>query len=225
MKDALVIHHHLGLGDHIICNGLVNQISIHQKIYLICKLQYYKNIKYLYKDNKNVKVIPLTNFMTRSIKSEKKFSKLLSFFLVAKINYIGFKQEVGDYFDELFYKQAGIDFQHRYTSFYVPDDSENMVNIPKSKFRLIHQESSLGNYSLNIESNDLINVFVSKNLGRNIFSYINLIKNAVEIHCVDSAFIHLVDSYKLSNKLFFHDVRKDKYKFHFNNQWKTINYH
>ncbi len=224
MKDALVIHHHLGLGDHIICNGLVNQISIHQKIYLICKLQYYKNIKYLYKDNKNVKVIPLTNFMTRSIKSEKKFSKLLSFFLVAKINYIGFKQEVGDYFDELFYKQAGIDFQHRYTSFYVPDDSENMVNIPKSKFRLIHQESSLGHYSLNIESNDLTDVFVSKNLGRNIFSYINLIKNAVEIHCVDSAFIHLVDSYKLSNKLFFHDVRKDKYKFHFNNKWETINY-
>ena len=174
MKDALVIHHHLGLGDHIICNGLVNQMSIHQKIYLICKLQYYKNIKYLYKDNKNVKVIPLTNFMTRSIKSEKKFSKLLSFFLVAKINYIGFKQEVGDYFDELFYKQAGIDFQHRYTSFYVPDDSENMVNIPKSKFRLIHQESSLGHYSLNIESDDLTDVFVSKNLGRNIFSYINL---------------------------------------------------
>ena len=163
--------------------------------------------------------------MTRSIKSEKKFSKLLSFFLLAKINYIGFKQEIGDYFDEIFYKQAGIDFQHRYTSFYVPDDSENMISIPKSKFRLIHQESSLGNYSLNIESNDLINVFVSKNLGRNIFSYINLIKNAVEIHCVDSAFIHLVDSYKLSNKLVFHDVRKDKYKFHFNNQWKTINYH
>ena len=51
-----------------------------------------------------------------------------------------------------------------------------MVTIPKSKFRLIHQESSLGHYSLNIESNDLINVFVSKNLGRNIFSYINLIK-------------------------------------------------
>ena len=169
MKDALVIHHHLGLGDHIICNGLVNQISIHKNL-LICKLQYYRNIKYLYKDNKSVKVIPLTNFMTRSIKSEKKFSKLLSFFLVAEINYIGFKQEVGDYFDEL-YKQAGIDFQHRYTSFYVPDDSENMVTIPKSKFRLIHQESSLGHYSLNIESNDLINVFVSKSWKKYIFIY------------------------------------------------------
>ena len=46
MKNTVVIHHHLGLGDHIICNGLINQMSVSKKIYLICKLQYYKNIKY-----------------------------------------------------------------------------------------------------------------------------------------------------------------------------------
>jgi len=219
-----MIHHHLGLGDHIICNGLVNEMSRHKNIYLICKMQYYKNIRYLYRENNNVKVIPLTKVMTRSIKSEKKISKLLSFFLFTKINYIGFQQEEGDYFDELFYKQANIDFKYRYMSFYVPNDSENMINIPNSKFRLIHKESSLGNYNLNIESDDLINIFVSKELGKNIFSYIDLIKSAQEIHCVDSAFIHLVDSLKLSNSLYFHDVRKDKYKFNFNNKWKIINY-
>ena len=219
-----MIHHHLGLGDHIICNGLINEISRYKNIYLICKLQYYKNIRYLYRENNNVKVIPLTKVMTRSIKSEKKISKLLSFFLFTKINYIGFQQEEGDYFDELFYKQANIDFKYRYMSFYVPNDSENMINIPNSKFRLIHKESSLGNYDLNIKSDDLINIFVSKELGKNIFSYIDLIKSAQEIHCVDSAFIHLVDSLKLSNSLYFHDVRKDKYKFNFNNKWKIINY-
>ena len=224
MKETLMIHHHLGLGDHIICNGLVNEMSRHKNIYLICKMQYYKNIRYLYRENNNVKVIPLTKVMTRSIKSEKKISKLLSFFLFTKINYIGFQQEEGDYFDELFYKQANIDFKYRYMSFYVPNDSENMINIPNSKFRLIHKESSLGNYNLNIESDDLINIFVSKELGKNIFSYIDLIKSAQEIHCVDSAFIHLVDSLKLSNSLYFHDVRKDKYKFNFNNKWKIINY-
>ena len=224
MKETLMIHHHLGLGDHIICNGLVNEMSRHKNIYLICKMQYYKNIRYLYRENNNVKVIPLTKVMTRSIKSEKKISKLLSFFLFTKINYIGFQQEEGDYFDELFYKQANIDFKYRYMSFYVPNDSENMINIPNSKFRLIHKESSLGNYNLNIESDDLINIFVSKELGKNIFSYIDLIKSAQEIHCVDSAFIHLVDSLKLSNSLYFHDVRKDKYKFNLNNKWKIINY-
>ena len=224
MKDTIVIHHHLGLGDHIICNGLINQISLSKKVYLICKLQYYKNIKYLYQDNNNVKVIPLTKVMTRSIKSEKKFSKFVSLCLFTKIKYIGFKQEEGDYFDELFYKQANIDFKHRYISFYVPDDTENMILVPNSKFRLIHKESSLGDYDLKIKSDDLINIFVSKDLGKNIFSYIDLIKNAQEIHCVDSAFIHLADSLILSNSLYFHNVRKDKYKFNFKNKWKSINY-
>ena len=78
MKKTVVIHHHLGLGDHIICNGLINHISVSKKIYLICKLQYYKNIKYLYQDNNNVKIIPLAKFMTKSIKTEKKFSKIVS---------------------------------------------------------------------------------------------------------------------------------------------------
>ena len=224
MKKTVVIHHHLGLGDHIICNGLINQMSISKKIYLICKLQYYKNIKYLYQNNNNVKIIPLTKVMTKSIKSEKKFSKIVSLCLFTKIKYIGFKQEEGDYFDKLFYKQADIDFKHRYMSFYVPNDSENMILVPDSKFRLIHKESSLGNYDLKIESDDLINIFVTKDLGKNIFSYINLIKNAQEIHCVDSSFIHLVDSLRLSNSLYFHNVRKDKYKFNFNNKWEAVNY-
>ena len=224
MKDAVVLHHHLGLGDHIICNGLVNQLSLNKKVYLICKLQNYKNIKYLYKNNQNVLVIPLTKKMTRSIKSEKKFSKFLSLFLFTKIKYIGFQQKEGDYFDVLFYKQANIDFKHRYESFYVPNDSENMITAPNSSFRLIHKESSLGNYDLEIESDDLINIFVSKDLGRNLFSYIELIKNAHEVHCIDSSFIHLVDSLKLSNTLYFHNVRKDKYRFKFNNKWRIVNY-
>ena len=224
MKDTLMIHHHLGLGDHIICNGLVNEISRSKKIYLICKSQYYKNVKYLYQENNNVKLIPLSKIMTRSIKSEKKFSKLLSFLLFTEINYIGFEQQEGDYFDELFYKQANIDFLHRYKSFYVPQDSENMINIPESKFRLIHKESSLGEYNLDIKSDDLINIFVSKEFGKNIFSYIDLIKSAQEIHCVNSAFIHLVDSFILSSNLYFHDVRKHNNKFNLKNNWKVINY-
>ena len=99
-----------------------------------------------------------------------------------------------------------------------------MINIPDSKFRLIHKESSIGDYDLDIKSDNLINIFVSKEIGKNIFSYIDLIKRAQEIHCVDSAFIHLVDSFTLSSSLYFHDVRKDNYKFNLKNNWNIINY-
>ena len=43
---------HLGLGDHIVCNGLLNYFSeSFDKIYLPVKSRDINNINYLYKDN------------------------------------------------------------------------------------------------------------------------------------------------------------------------------
>ena len=34
-NDAFILYHHLGLGDHIICNGLTNYLSkTYKKIYM-----------------------------------------------------------------------------------------------------------------------------------------------------------------------------------------------
>ena len=222
--NKILVHHHLGLGDHIICNGLINYLSKSKKIYLICKIQYYKNINYLYSQNKNVVVVPLTKFMYKSTKSEKRFSRIYSNLLRSKILYLGFNQQKGEYFDELFYKHAAVDFSNRYDSFHVPENSVNMIEKPDVEFRLVHRESSIKNYNLKIKSDDLLTIFVTRELGKNIFSYIDLIRSATEIHCVDSAFIHLVDSFGLSSNLYFHNIRKDDYRFNFKNNWKVINY-
>ena len=219
-----IIHHHLGLGDHIICNGLINYLSKNEKIYLICKKKYFKNLKYLYSENKNVELLPLAKFMYKSTKIEKRYSSLYAYLLFTRIKYLGFEQKDGDYFDELFYKHANINFKKRYEYFHVPEDLNNMIPIPDMEYQLIHNEASIKSYELKLTSNNLKQIYVNENLGKNIFSYINLIKNAKEIHCIDSAFIHLVDSYNLNNNLFFHDVRKDKYKFNLKNNWKVIKY-
>lgn len=222
--NKILVHHHLGLGDHIICNGLINYLSRSKKIYLICKLQLYKNVNYLYSQNKNVVVVPLTKFMYKSMKSEKRFSRIYSKLLRTNILYLGFSQQKGEYFDELFYKQAAVDFSNRYESFYVPENPTNMIEIPGVKFRLVHRESSIQNYNLKIKSDDLLTIFATKELGKNMFSYIDLIRKATEIHCVDSAFIHLVDSFELNSSLYFHNIRKGDYRFNFKNNWNVINY-
>ena len=60
--NEIVLHHHLGLGDHIICNGLVNQISNNLKtIYLPVKTHYYEMIKFLYKENDKIKLFQVSN--------------------------------------------------------------------------------------------------------------------------------------------------------------------
>ena len=57
IKDSKFIlhHHHLGLGDHIICNGMINYLTNYfNKIYIPVKEKNFDNIKYLYKDKKSV---------------------------------------------------------------------------------------------------------------------------------------------------------------------------
>ena len=52
------IYHHLGLGDHIICNGLVRHIKkFEDVVYVFCKPHNTKNVEYMYRDNPNIKVL------------------------------------------------------------------------------------------------------------------------------------------------------------------------
>ena len=61
-SDEIILHHHLGLGDHITCNGLVNYLSEEFKtIYLPVKEKNFKTINYLYQDNPKIKLLKLLN--------------------------------------------------------------------------------------------------------------------------------------------------------------------
>ena len=57
-----ILHHHLGLGDNIVCNGLVNYLSTkYEKIYIPAKQNLYKSIKYMYSENDKVNVFQIEN--------------------------------------------------------------------------------------------------------------------------------------------------------------------
>ena len=60
--DSFIIHHHLGLGDSIICNGLVNYLSKkNNKVYLPVKSNLLDKINYLYSDNNDVEIFEIDN--------------------------------------------------------------------------------------------------------------------------------------------------------------------
>ena len=59
MKE-LCIHHHLGLGDHLDCNGMVRYFLKNgpfDKVHVFSKSNYYDMIEYMYRDEKNIVVI------------------------------------------------------------------------------------------------------------------------------------------------------------------------
>ena len=54
------IFHHLGLGDHIICNGIVRHYQeIYDDVTVFCKPCYSTNVKYMYRDNQKIIVLPI----------------------------------------------------------------------------------------------------------------------------------------------------------------------
>ena len=64
----IIVHHHTGLGDHFICNGLVHALTDHYDIDLICKKHYTKTIEHLYEDFPNITIIPVENEMEDCLK-------------------------------------------------------------------------------------------------------------------------------------------------------------
>jgi hypothetical protein len=55
----IVIHHHLGLGDHIDCNGMVRYFAdLYEDdvIHTFAKEQYFDMIEWMYRDEEQIKV-------------------------------------------------------------------------------------------------------------------------------------------------------------------------
>ena len=62
MKNNLYIHHHLGLGDHFACNGMVRYILKewgYNQVTVFSKDNYFSMVDFMYRDNEKIKVIKI----------------------------------------------------------------------------------------------------------------------------------------------------------------------
>ena len=223
MED-LIIYHHLGLGDHIICNGLVREIirnNCFKSYKLIVKKHNLPSIQFMYRDIKNLSLKEVNNDLEADefiLKSNKPYMK------------IGFQCTYSNVtWDEFFYKQCNIDFDKRWNSFKCERDlslEENLyktLNPTGEKYVLIHNKASDGidRIDYNTVNSSIKKIFVEKCTDI-IFDYTKLIENAEEIHCVSSSFIVFVDSLDIKNKIFYHNknARIDS-NFTLKLKWKT----
>ena len=57
-SKEFILYHHLGLGDSIVCNGMVNYLAQKNKmlIHLPSNTNNFSSLEFLYSDNPNVKV-------------------------------------------------------------------------------------------------------------------------------------------------------------------------
>lgn len=206
-SNEVIIHHHLGLGDLIICNGIINFLSNDfDKIYIPTFEKNLNHTKYLYSGNSTVEIF--------KIKDENEIYQYKP--SVEKLR-IGFEKNYGE-FNYSYYKQLNLPYSYSFDYFKLPKNKENENKLYKylmeyygvqKEFILIHRTSSQGEVNLQTRK-DIPSIFVEKqsDIFKNIFLYNKLVKDATEIHCIDSSFLHLVERIETNAELYFHPVKK-----------------
>ncbi len=228
-NKEIVLYHHLGLGDMIICNGLVNKLSNYlSKINLIVDNKFHDQAVYLYSNNQQVEIVSEkvedVNVLDQFVETYAKNKNL-------KILKVGWTDSGRPFYYD-FYKIVKLPYRYSYKYFDYPKNYElednlknhliNINNVNPNDYVLVHRDASNNTYELNIEGGNLIYIDKETDIYNNIFLYSKLIKDASEIHCINSSFVHLVDRIETSGKLIYHDVRGSIIKL--KKKWKIINY-
>ena len=218
------IYHHLGLGDHIICNGLVRKlIKQNENFGLFVKPHNRISVEFMFRDLKNLTLI---NGDDNFVKNYLNINKINNDDLLI----CGFGVMPKCSWDQVFYAQHNIDFKERWDSFKIERDIDreqslyDFLNPNDDDYVLIHNVGSDGVDRLN---NNIINpnlkkIYVEKHT-ENIFDYLMLLEKSKEVHCVESSFHVLVDSLNLNTSLFFHTLTNGRgFEHKIKDKWNIV---
>lgn len=191
---------HLGLGDAIIMAPYIAILSTHEEVVIPAYEHNLESVKSFFVNHPNVKIIPNDTDVEWDISLG---------------SYGDLKQNKGENFIDWFYRGLGKSREH-----YLPHcpllEASKKVEQPSvpSDYIFVHDDVSRGFEITKIDTD--LDIIKSVKDG-SILRYANLIKNAKDIHVIDSAFFHLCEVLPTTGKLFYHQYARpystDNYKF------------
>lgn len=207
----------LGLGDAIICNGLVRELlKRHPAITLPALDRCGASVAHMFSDLPGVKVISQDELWRVRI-SKPGWADDEHTLNISNTRMGGH----AGIFDRQFYEFAGVPFDCRWSSFYAPSRG-NAVNV-EGRFILESSDTSVGNLTLDYQAPAGSAVVKVAESGTPIITdWIPAIAEAEEIHCVDSAFLHLVESVPTRGKLFFHGYARGGHNISLRKPWTVL---
>lgn len=199
--SKLFIDWHLGLGDAIICNGMVRHFAKHyNEVLLPTYMHNLSNVSQMFSDLANVKIEPaieLADFGYQS--SEYQYLKLGD----RGKNFRSYSN-----FAEGFYAQANLPYEISYSEFKLASDHMPFIT-PKRPFMLIHEDEKR-NYIIDPDKIDFspyknnLSIIPFEGPGALASWVPYAIAEADEIHCIDSVMLHLVDRVYSQAKCYLH---------------------
>jgi len=159
IKKAL-LYSHLGLGDMICMIGVARYLATkYDEVYIVCKQEYYDNVKLFYKDDKDIHIIltdqlnlkwnPNNSYYELDNETYKDYTPYICGIHSSK--YLHLKNE--DYYDipNIFYKQLDIDYKIVKEYFYVDDYSNSYIDFILDNYKnyiFVHDSSSNSKFNL-----------------------------------------------------------------------------
>jgi hypothetical protein len=180
----------LGLGDAIVCCGLVRELAKrNDRIILPCWARNERNVRHMFSDLRNIEVEVVATDRSGSRPGFRTVSIGMHASGFGELNW-----------DQRFYAFAEVDFSRRWDSFDLPLGKSD-IPVPSEPFALICERGSDGIYPLHgLNHPNPVRLERSPLL----FDWVPMMREAEEIHCIDSAPMNLVESVPTKGKLFFH---------------------
>lgn len=190
----MVVLSHLGCGDHLLCNGLIRELSkTHDELILPVWGHNAVSVAWMYSDLSNVTVRPVIS------------SDELSQFNAHDTLRLGC-YDSDDYderhFDMEFYRHAHLPFNLRWDGFAFPQ-SHNLVRWP-TPFAFCHDDRCRG-FGIPDERLPESLPTYRPSGSQNLFDYVWMLEQAEEIHVINSCFLILADSLPfITDRLYLH---------------------
>ena len=222
--SSIILYHHFGLGDHIVCNGMVREYcKKYKKVAIFSLPKNYASVSFMYRDLSNIQILQGDEEFAKNFLLSNTFNSNNKYGYVKTIGFQYLNENSNLTFEKQFYKIAEIDFVKKWESFYVKRNFEK-ENIfykkyaPSEKYIFYHDDIKR-NYQIETKKiSKKYKIFTpNENLTENIFDYCTIIENAEEIHVIDSSFMFLIDCLKYDNplqKLYIHRYARE------NKKWK-----
>ena len=214
---SVTILHHLGLGDQIMLNGMVRHFAEKEHVYIYCKKCHEDSVKFMYRDICD----KVSLILVETTNVQEIHSKLPTGSRVLPLATYGMDDATWNRYTSAtnwahgVYLQAKVNPLYMYTKFKVMRDSSIQISPPLKDYIFVHDDHERNRF-INVETDMFVYKPHSKLIDKkseffqcdnsNIFSYIWIIENAKEVHCMNSSFNWMIELMKLGDKKtnFFH---------------------
>lgn len=214
VKSSVLLDFHHGIGDELICNGLVREYcKKYETVGIFCLKRNYPSVSFMYRDLTNLRIHVVNSH------TERYQFRFFNTFRFGQNRYDeiratdAYDEECCIRFERQVYGRFGVPLEKKWDSFFVERDMAREDAIFKKSgisepYQFVHDDSRFPLDRTRISST-LTVIEPTKELTNNVFDFCGLIERATEIHAVDSSFIVLTDCLPYSN-----DVQR-LYKHHY----------